>query len=456
MGRLRAYVVDLQSSLNAHLAGLGSHERIEVDGEWGEHTALAFGRVCRVLGIEPARNVRTFRLVVGATQQRTPEELARAQADGAAYAQRLRHHFAHEGTGERRRRRRSAPRRRRGRARDPRQRRALRDRRRARGPALGPARRAGLRGPREGDRLSQRLRPRRRAQPGQEPAGRPAGGHRGELSPVPRPPPPGARQPGRRADAADEPVAAGPRRPARGLLAAGPQHPRRARVPRGQHPPHGPARRGGGLQRLGPGGAALRRRRAGPRAAVGRAAARRAPAASRARPPRRPGPGPAPRRHAADLPPGVAADARARHRGLPAAAQRALRRLEHRQAHRRRRRVRADDAPGGAAGRLRAGDLGDRARPRRDARAAQQAAPPQPAHARRGRARRPGAGVGSGGCAASTRASGAQAALAYARKHLGVVESPPSTNRGPLIDRWNRATGTMPGARGAATSPTRA
>ena len=99
VGRLRAYVVDLQSSLNAHLAGLGSHQRIEVDGEWGEHTALAFGRVCRVLGIEPARNVRTFRVVVGATQQRTPAELARAQADGAAYAQRLRHHFAHEGTG---------------------------------------------------------------------------------------------------------------------------------------------------------------------------------------------------------------------------------------------------------------------------------------------------------------------------------------------------------------------
>jgi hypothetical protein len=96
VGRLRAYVADLQSSLNAHLAGLGSHERLEVDGEWGEHTALAFQRVCRVLGLEPVRNVRTFRLVVGATQQRTPEEAARAQADGAAYARRLRHHFAHE------------------------------------------------------------------------------------------------------------------------------------------------------------------------------------------------------------------------------------------------------------------------------------------------------------------------------------------------------------------------
>ena len=96
VGRLRAYVADLQSSLNAHLAGLGSHERLEIDGEWGEHTARAFGRVCRVLGVEPKRNVRSFRLIVGATQQRTPAELARAQADGAAYAQRLRHHFAHE------------------------------------------------------------------------------------------------------------------------------------------------------------------------------------------------------------------------------------------------------------------------------------------------------------------------------------------------------------------------
>ncbi len=74
----------------------------------GAQTARAFGRVCRVLGLEPKRNVRTFRLVVGATQQRTPEELARAQADGAVYAQRLRHHFAHQPadpSSQRRRRR---------------------------------------------------------------------------------------------------------------------------------------------------------------------------------------------------------------------------------------------------------------------------------------------------------------------------------------------------------------
>src|SRR3954464_10707266 len=80
-GRLRASLADLQSSLNAHLSGLGSHERLEVDGEWGEHTALAFGRVCRVLGLEPVRNVRTFRLVTGATQQRAPDALARTSQE---------------------------------------------------------------------------------------------------------------------------------------------------------------------------------------------------------------------------------------------------------------------------------------------------------------------------------------------------------------------------------------
>jgi hypothetical protein len=94
-GRLQAYVADLQSSLNAHLVGLGAPARLEIDGEWGPETDLAFRRVCRVLGLQPQRSVRTFRLVVGATQQRTPAELARAQSEGAEYAQRLRHHFAH-------------------------------------------------------------------------------------------------------------------------------------------------------------------------------------------------------------------------------------------------------------------------------------------------------------------------------------------------------------------------
>lgn len=94
-GRIRAYVADLQSGLNAHLTGLGSRERLEIDGEWGPRTDLAFKRVCRVLGLAPQRTARTFRLVVGATQQRSAEELARAQGEGAAYALRLRHHFAH-------------------------------------------------------------------------------------------------------------------------------------------------------------------------------------------------------------------------------------------------------------------------------------------------------------------------------------------------------------------------
>jgi hypothetical protein len=33
---------------------------------------------------------------------------------------------------------------------------------------------------------------------------------------------------------------------------------------------------------------------------------------------------------------------------------------------------------------------------------------------------------------------GAAAALAYARKHLGVTENPPNSNRGRLIDQWQR------------------
>jgi hypothetical protein len=40
---------------------------------------------------------------------------------------------------------------------------------------------------------------------------------------------------------------------------------------------------------------------------------------------------------------------------------------------------------------------------------------------------------------------GPEAALRYAHRHLGVTESPPASNRGPLIDRWNRAVGTPPG-----------
>jgi hypothetical protein len=40
---------------------------------------------------------------------------------------------------------------------------------------------------------------------------------------------------------------------------------------------------------------------------------------------------------------------------------------------------------------------------------------------------------------------GPAAALDFARKHVETTESPPQSNRGPLIDRWNRAAGIPPG-----------
>ena len=66
-----------------------------------------------------------------------------------------------------------------------------------------------------------------------------------------------------------------------------------------------------------------------------------------------------------------------------------------------------------------------------------------------------GAGAGSVGCVASTRARGAQAALAYARKHLGVVESPPGDQSRAAhrsLEPRDRHGPRAP--RGAATSPT--
>jgi hypothetical protein len=91
--RTRAYVAVLQRDLNALLAGLGSDEKLEVDGDWGKRTDLAFRRACKILGVEPKRSVRTFRIVAGATAQRTAAETALAASEGAAYEQRLREHF---------------------------------------------------------------------------------------------------------------------------------------------------------------------------------------------------------------------------------------------------------------------------------------------------------------------------------------------------------------------------
>jgi hypothetical protein len=45
----------------------------------------------------------------------------------------------------------------------------------------------------------------------------------------------------------------------------------------------------------------------------------------------------------------------------------------------------------------------------------------------------------------SAEAAGPEAAVKFARKNVGVSESPPGSNRGQLIDMWNRAVGTTPG-----------
>jgi hypothetical protein len=91
--RRKAYIAALQRDLNAQLARLGAPEPLEVDGEWGRDTDLAFRRVCKILGLAPERRVRTFRAIAGATAQRTAEELAEGDSDGAAYAAKLRAHF---------------------------------------------------------------------------------------------------------------------------------------------------------------------------------------------------------------------------------------------------------------------------------------------------------------------------------------------------------------------------
>ena len=50
--RARAYVAAAQRDLNVHLRRLGSPTLLAVDGEWDDHTQLAFERVCRILGID--------------------------------------------------------------------------------------------------------------------------------------------------------------------------------------------------------------------------------------------------------------------------------------------------------------------------------------------------------------------------------------------------------------------
>jgi hypothetical protein len=88
--RRRAYTAVLQCDLNSLLAGLGSHSKLAISGEWDKATDLAFRRACKVLGVEPKRCVRVFRIVAGATASRTESEIAKAASDGAAYEAKLR------------------------------------------------------------------------------------------------------------------------------------------------------------------------------------------------------------------------------------------------------------------------------------------------------------------------------------------------------------------------------
>jgi tellurite resistance protein len=92
--RDRAYIAFLQRALNDHLLRLESPYLLGVDGKWGEHTERAFKRICRLLGVEPARDMRTYRIVAGALATRTDEEAKRASVDGADYEKRLRELFA--------------------------------------------------------------------------------------------------------------------------------------------------------------------------------------------------------------------------------------------------------------------------------------------------------------------------------------------------------------------------
>jgi Mannosyl-glycoprotein endo-beta-N-acetylglucosaminidase/CHAP domain len=91
--RRAAYIAALQRDLNTQLARLGAPRPLDVDGEWGPDTDLAFRRVCKILGLAPERKIRTFRAIAGATAHRTAEELQEGDSDGAAYAVKLRAHF---------------------------------------------------------------------------------------------------------------------------------------------------------------------------------------------------------------------------------------------------------------------------------------------------------------------------------------------------------------------------
>jgi hypothetical protein len=64
--RAGRYIARLQRDLNRHLAT----REITVDGKWGPETERAFEAICRRLGIESTRTIRTFRQIASAGRAR--------------------------------------------------------------------------------------------------------------------------------------------------------------------------------------------------------------------------------------------------------------------------------------------------------------------------------------------------------------------------------------------------
>jgi tellurite resistance protein len=94
--RQRAYLATLQRDLNRHLEQLGAVSRLRIDGEWDDESDRVFKQICRVLGLAPERNARTYRIIAGAAASLTKEERTRRAGDGERFADELRRQFAAE------------------------------------------------------------------------------------------------------------------------------------------------------------------------------------------------------------------------------------------------------------------------------------------------------------------------------------------------------------------------
>ncbi len=91
-----AYIAFVQRTLNDYLLHLGSPTILAVDGKWGKDTQRAFEQICHVLGVQPERRMRTFRIVAGALAARTEAEEQLAATQGKAFEQQLRAEFAQQ------------------------------------------------------------------------------------------------------------------------------------------------------------------------------------------------------------------------------------------------------------------------------------------------------------------------------------------------------------------------